>query len=102
MMENKSKAVTSLTGGIEYLFKKYKVDYIKGWGKLAGPHSVNVTLNAGGVQVVESKNIILAVGSEVTPLATCPVDNAGQQVVDSTGALVLTKIPKRLAVIGGG
>ena len=52
--------------------------------------------------VVEAKNIILAVGSEVTPLPTCPVDNAGKQVVDSTGALDLDKIPAKLAVIGGG
>jgi len=102
MMQNKSKAVTGLTGGIELLFKKYKVDYVKGWGKLTGPNSISVNLNAGGTQVIESKNIILAVGSEVTPLPTVPVDNAGKKVVDSTGALELDKIPKKLAVIGGG
>ncbi len=102
MMANKAKAVSGLTGGIEFLFKKYKVDYIKGFGKLAGPNTVNVNLNAGGNQVVESKNIILAVGSEVTPLPTCPVDNAGKKVVDSTGALDINKIPKSMVVIGGG
>lgn len=102
MMANKTKAVTGLTGGIEYLFKKYKVDYVKGWGKLSGPNSVAVTLVDGGNQVIESKNIILAVGSEVTPLSTCPVDNAGKKVVDSTGALDLDKIPKKLIVVGGG
>lgn len=59
-------------------------------------------MNAGGAQVVKSKNIILAVGSEPSPLPTCPVDNAGQKVVDSTGALEIGKIPKTLAVIGGG
>lgn len=75
---------------------------MKGWGKLSGPNSVSVSLNAGGSQVIESKNIILAVGSEVTPLPTCPVDNAGSKVVDSTGALELKKIPKTMAVIGGG
>jgi dihydrolipoamide dehydrogenase len=75
---------------------------VKGWGKLSGPNSVSVSLNAGGSQVIESKNIILAVGSEVTPLPTCPVDNAGSKVVDSTGALELKKIPKTMAVIGGG
>lgn len=88
---------------------------------------MTVDLLAGGNQVIEAKNIILAVGSEVTPLPTCPVDNAGgsfsvycphsltyslylptvlqipgQKVVDSTGALVLQTVPKRLAVIGGG
>ena len=102
MMENKAKTVTSLTGGIEYLFKKYKVDYIKGWGKLAGPNSVSVALNAGGTQTVESKNILLAVGSEVSTLPTVIVNNAGKKIVDSTGALDLDKIPKKMAVIGGG
>ena len=102
MMENKTKAINGLTGGIEYLFKKYKVDYVKGWGKLSGPNSVTVVLADGGNQVVESKNIILAVGSEVTPLNTCPVDNAGKKVVDSTGALDLDKIPKKMVVVGGG
>ncbi|RYG62826.1 dihydrolipoyl dehydrogenase, partial [archaeon] len=102
MMENKSKAVKGLTGGIEMLFKKNKVDYVKGFGKLAGPNSVNVTLNAGGSQIVEAKNIIVAVGSEPSPLPTCPVDNAGKKVVDSTGALVLDTIPKTMVVVGGG
>ena len=102
MMANKRKTVAGLTGGIEYLFKKNKVDYIKGFGKLAGPNTVAVALNAGGSQNVEAKHIILAVGSEVTPLPTCPVDNAGKKVVDSTGALELDEIPKTMVVIGGG
>jgi len=102
MQENKAKSVSSLTGGIEFLFKKYKVDYIKGFGKLSGPNSVQVALNAGGSQVVESKNIILAVGSEPTPLPTCPVDNAKGKVVDSTGALEIASTPKKMVVIGGG
>lgn len=78
------------------------MEYIKGWGKLAGPNTINVNLSAGGSQVVESKNILLAVGSEVTPLPTVPVDNAGKKVVDSTGALDLDKIPGKMIVIGGG
>jgi dihydrolipoamide dehydrogenase len=53
MMDNKGKAVSGLTGGIEYLFKKYKVDYIKGFGKLTGPNSIDVALSAGGNQTVE-------------------------------------------------
>lgn len=102
MMENKAKAVTSLTGGIEYLLKKYKVDYVKGWGKLSGPNSVSVALNDGGTKILDTKNIILAVGSEVTPLPTCPVDNAARKVVDSTGALDLKSVPNKMVVIGGG
>ena len=102
MMANKSKSVEGLTGGIEYLFKKYGVDYVKGWGKLSGPNTVGVALADGGSQTVESKNIILAVGSEVTPLPTAPVDNAGKRIVDSTGALELDRSPESMAVIGGG
>jgi dihydrolipoamide dehydrogenase len=78
MMKNKAKAVTGLTGGIEGLFKKNKVTYVKGFGSLASPNSVSVALNAGGQQTIEAKNIIIAVGSEVTPLPTVPVDNAGE------------------------
>jgi dihydrolipoamide dehydrogenase len=79
-----------------------QVDYVKGFGKLSGPNSIQVTLNAGGTQTVEGKNIILAVGSEVTPLTTLPVDNKEKKIVDSTGALELTSIPKKLVVVGGG
>jgi dihydrolipoamide dehydrogenase len=102
MQANKAKAVKGLTGGIEMLFRKNKVDYIKGWGKLVGSNKVSVALNAGGEQVVESKNIILAVGSEPSPLPTCPVNNAEKKIVDSTGALDIDKIPKSLVVVGGG
>lgn len=100
MMENKSKAVKGLTGGIEMLFKKNKVDYIKGFGKLSSANTITVDLTAGGAQVLETKNIILAVGSEPSPLPTCPVDQ--KRVVDSTGALLIDKIPKTMAVVGGG
>ena len=102
MMENKAKSVTALTGGIEFLFKKYKVDYVKGFGKLAGPNAVSVALNAGGSQTIDAKNIVLAVGSEVTPLPPVPVDNKLKRIVDSTGALDMDKIPASLVVIGGG
>lgn len=102
MMENKAKAVTSLTGGIEFLFKKYKVDYVKGFGKLSGPNAVSVSLNAGGEQTIDAKSIILAVGSEVTPLPPVPVDNKVKKIVDSTGALSLEKIPASMVIIGGG
>ena len=55
-----------------------QVTYVKGFGKLASPTSVSVDLNGGGQEVIQAKNIILAVGSEVTPLSTCPVDNASK------------------------
>lgn len=75
---------------------------MKGFGKLAGPNTVDVSLTAGGNQKIEAKNIILAVGSEVTPLPTCPVDNAQRRIVDSTGALDLQEVPKKMVVVGGG
>jgi len=102
MMANKAKTVKGLTGGIEMLFKKYKVDYVKGFGKLTSGTSLDVTLNEGGNKTVQAKNILLAVGSEVTPLPPCPVDNAAKKIVDSTGALDLPSVPKKLTVIGGG
>jgi len=102
MMATKSKAVTGLTGGIEYLFNKYGVDYLKGHGKVTGPNSLSVDLIDGGSQDVESKNIVLATGSESTPLPPVPVDNAGGRIVDSTGALDLKEVPKKMVVIGAG
>ena len=101
-MLGRSKSVDSLTGGIEFLFKKYKVDYLQGMGTITGPNSVNVKLNDGGAEAVETKNILIATGSEPSALPPCPVDNAGGKIVDSTGALVLDKIPETMAVVGGG
>jgi len=102
MQKSKLKTVSGLTGGIEHLLKKHKVDYIKGKGSLAGPNTVSVALNDGTVQSLDTKNIIIATGSEVTPLPPVPVDNDGQKIVDSTGALDISEIPKTMAVIGGG
>jgi pyruvate/2-oxoglutarate dehydrogenase complex dihydrolipoamide dehydrogenase (E3) component len=102
MMANKAKAVKGLTGGIESLFKKYKVTYVKGFGRIAGPQSISVDLLDGGKQSIEANKIVIATGSEVSPLPPVPVDNARGKIVDSTGALDLKEIPKSLAVIGGG
>lgn len=102
MQDTKSKSVEGLTGGIEFLFKKYGVAYFKGKGKLAGPNAVGVTLNDGGTETLDSKHILIATGSEVTPLPPVPVDNAGGKVVDSTGALEISEVPAKMAVIGGG
>ncbi len=102
MMESKGKVVKALTGGIEYLFKKYGVTYVKGQGRISKAGEVSATLAAGGSQTLTTKNIIIATGSEPTPLPPLPVDNAGGKIVDSTGALDLKAIPKRMAVVGGG
>jgi len=94
--------VKGLTGGIEHLLKKHKVDYLKGQGRLTGPHGVAVDLSDGGTTELATKNVVLATGSEVTPLPPVPVDNAGGQIVDSTGALDISSVPKSMAVVGGG
>ncbi|CAL8466251.1 g5787 [Coccomyxa elongata] len=100
MMAQKDKAVDGLTKGIEGLFKKYKVEYVKGWGKLAGKGQVDVALLDGGSSTISTKNIIIATGSEVSPLPGLTIDE--ERIVSSTGALALKEVPKRLVVIGGG
>lgn len=102
MMDSKAKTVTGLTGGIEHLLKKHNVDYFKGKGSITGPNGVSVALSDGGDKTLESKNIVIATGSEVTPLPPVPVDNAVGKIVDSTGALDISKVPETMAVIGGG
>jgi len=103
MLETKAKTVQGLTGGIEHLLKKHKGDYFKGKGALSGANAVSVELNDGGVETLNTKNVVIATGSEVTPLPPVPVDNAGGKVVvDSAGALDINKVPESMAVIGGG
>ena len=102
-MKSKEKAVTGLTGGIEYLFKKNKVDYMKGWGKFSSANTVDVDMSAGGTESFTAKNIIIATGSEPNSLpAATGLATDEKFVVSSTGALSLDKIPKRMVVIGGG
>lgn len=100
MMKAKTDAVTKLTGGIEMLFKKNKVTYKVGHGTLAGPNSVKVALNKGGEETITAKNIMLATGSDVVSLPGIELDE--KQIVSSTGALELEKVPEKMVVIGGG
>ncbi len=97
MMAEKTKAVSELTGGIEFLFKKNKVDWLKGHAKFTGANTVDVDGKS-----VTAKDIVIATGSSVTPLPGVDVDNDKHLIVDSTGALALPKVPKKLVVIGGG
>ena len=90
-------AVKGLTGGIEFLFKKNKVDWKKGRATFQDAHTVKV-----GDETVTAKNVVIATGSSVTPLPNVEVDNEKQIVVDSTGALELAKVPEHMVVIGGG
>lgn len=102
LMKQKEKAVKGLTSGIEFLFKKNKVDYLKGYGKFSTANDIEIDLNDGGKETIRAKNIIIATGSEPSPLPgnVIPIDE--KYVVSSTGALSLTQIPKHLVVIGGG
>eukprot|EP01133_Synstelium_polycarpum_P007964 gene7964-9358_t len=100
MMKYKEKSVNGLTSGIEGLFKKNKVDYAKGFGKIVGPNTVEVTGEDGKVRTIQTKNIVIATGSEVTSLPSIVIDE--ETIVSSTGALSLKAVPKRLVVIGGG
>ena len=100
MMKQKADSVTALTKGIEFLFKKNKVEWIKGAGKIAGAGKVEVTAEDGSVSVLETKNIVIATGSEPSPLPGVDVDQS--RIVDSTGALSLPEVPKSLVVIGAG
>ncbi|MGV3555540.1 MAG: dihydrolipoyl dehydrogenase [Croceibacterium sp.] len=93
----KATAVKELTGGIEFLFKKNKVDWLKGQAKFTDAHTVEV---AG--KRYTAKDVVIATGSSVTPLPGVEVDNAKGIVVDSTGALALERVPQHLVVIGGG
>ncbi|MCD2317401.1 dihydrolipoyl dehydrogenase [Sphingomonas sp. IC-11] len=95
MHGQRRESVKSLTGGIEYLFKKNKVTWLKGRASFEDAHSVTV-----GGQKVTAKNIVIATGSSVTPLPGVTIDQ--KVVVDSTGALELPKVPEHMVVIGGG
>ncbi|GLJ29302.1 hypothetical protein SUGI_0577750 [Cryptomeria japonica] len=100
MMAQKTKAVTGLTKGIEGLFKKNKVTYVKGAGKIVSGSEVSVDLPDGGNSMVKGKHIIIATGSEVKPLPGITIDE--NKIVSSTGALSLKEVPKKLVVIGAG
>jgi dihydrolipoamide dehydrogenase len=100
MMARKSKVVDDLTKGIEFLFKKNKVDYVVGEGRITGANQVAISGGALDGQTLEAKRILIATGSEVTPLPGVEIDE--ERVVSSTGALSLTQVPEKLVVIGAG
>ena len=95
MHGQRKDAVKQLTGGIEFLFKKNKIEWLKGQASFASADTVKV-----GDRTVRAKNIVIATGSSVTPLPGIDVDQ--KRIVDSTGALELAEVPKHLVVIGGG
>lgn len=100
LMKQKTTAVSSLTGGIAMLFKQNKVDRLDGFGKITGPNQVSIKKNDGTTEVINTKNILIATGSEVTPFPGIEVDE--KTVVSSTGALALERVPEKMIVIGAG
>ena len=95
MLAYKDNTIKASTQGIEFLFKKNKVDYVKGWGEIVSASEVKV-----GDQILATRNIVIATGSEPASLPGVEVDE--KRVVTSTGALELKTVPKKLVVIGAG
>ena len=95
MLAYKADTIGQNTKGIEFLFKKNKIDWLKGWASIPGAGKVKV-----GDDTHEARHIVIASGSESSPLKGVEVDE--ETIVTSTGALSLKKIPKRMVVIGGG
>ena len=95
MHAEKAKAVGELTGGVEFLFKKNKVDWLKGHAAFTSANCVDVEGKS-----YTAKNIMIATGSSVMPLPGVEIDQ--KVIVDSTGALALPRVPKHMVVIGGG
>ena len=100
MMQNKDKAVTILTKGVEFLFKKNKVTYFKGTGKLKSKSEIAVIDKENKETNIESENIIISTGSEPSPLPGIEFDE--EKIISSTGALSLKSVPKKMVVVGGG
>ena len=99
MMSNKNKSVQVLTKGVEFLFKKNKVTYIRGKGVLFSQNDI-IVYNDDKKTNYNAKNIVIATGSTASSLPGINIDE--KNIISSTGALSLNKVPKKLAVIGGG
>ena len=99
MMASKDESVTGLTDGIKFLFKKNKITHIQGFGKITGKSEVTV-LNDDNDQVITGKNIVIATGSEVAIPENVIVDE--KDILSSTGALSLDRVPEELVIVGAG
>ena len=99
MMASKDESVTGLTDGIKFLFKKNKITHIQGFGKITGKSEVTV-LNDDNDQVITGKNIVIATGSEVAVPENVIIDE--KDILSSTGALSLDRVPEELVIVGAG
>ena len=100
MLERKDKVVADLTGGIAFLFKKHKIDWVKGAGRIKAAGEIVVKPAKGRESTLKTNAILIATGSESSPLPGVEIDE--KQIVSSTGALVLAKVPKHMVVVGAG
>ncbi|KZL19959.1 dihydrolipoyl dehydrogenase [Pseudovibrio sp. WM33] len=100
MLAHKDKVIDGNVTGIDYLFKKNKIDVHTGTGRVLGAGRVEVKAEDGSTSIVETKNIVIATGSDVMPLPGIEIDE--KTIVSSTGALVLDKVPNRMTVVGAG
>lgn len=102
MMAHKDDTVKANVDGVSFLMKKNKVDVMHGTGKVLGQGKVSVTAEDGSVTEVETKNIVIATGSDVAGIPGLDVEIDEKVIVSSTGGLELTKVPKTMIVVGGG
>ena len=100
MMKSKDKAVSILTKGIEFLFKKNKVSYLQGIGSIKSKNQVLVIDNNKNQKIIDTKKIIISTGSETATLPGIEFDE--EKVISSTGALSLSSVPKKMVIVGGG
>ena len=100
MMQNKEKAVSVLTKGVEFLFKKNKITYFKGVGSFKSTNKISILDSKKVENIIETEKTIISTGSE--PLALPKVDFDEKTIVSSTGALSLKTVPKKMLVVGGG
>ena len=100
MMQNKEKAVSVLTKGVEFLFKKNKITYFKGIGSFKSTNKISILDSKKVENIIETEKTIISTGSE--PLALPKVDFDEKTIVSSTGALSLKTVPKKMLVVGGG
>jgi len=100
MMNNKEKAVSTLTKGVEFLFKKNKVTYFKGTGIFKSKNKISIINKEKKETVIETDNVIISTGSEPVSLPGAKFDE--EIIVSSTGALSLKALPKKMVVVGGG
>ena len=102
MMEHRVKTVEQNTKGLDFLMKKNKIDVLRGFGSIAGKGKVSVKGDDGKEQTVETKNIVIATGSDVAGIPGVDVKFDEKVIVSSTGALELSKVPEHMVVVGGG